>query len=179
AKHIHGLQTGSIKSNSPVGKSAALREHSPGSAVPGVARSAGWYVAPFPLTPPRTGPRKAGDGLESENGRRVADHFEDRCQNVGDLVQGPDSHGCHAGLRRAGTFGGERVDLPGEKRRNERCVPANSPASRPALQLASPQKIGAFVVAFGQDAEGELYVLTNGWDMITCNTGKVYKLTPM
>jgi hypothetical protein len=47
------------------------------------------------------------------------------------------------------------------------------------LELASPQKIGAFVVAFGQDAEGELYVLTNGRNMITGNTGKVYKLAPM
>jgi hypothetical protein len=45
--------------------------------------------------------------------------------------------------------------------------------------LASPQKIGAFIVAFGQDAEGELYVLTNGRNMITGNTGKVYKLAPM
>jgi len=47
------------------------------------------------------------------------------------------------------------------------------------LELASPQKIGAYVVAFGQDAEGELYVLTNGRNMITGNTGKVYKLAPM
>jgi len=63
-------------------------------------------------------------------------------------------------------------------------------ASRPAsaaekvwslkpLELISPQKIGAFVVAFGQDAEGELYVLTNGRNMVTGNTGKVYKLAPM
>ena len=47
------------------------------------------------------------------------------------------------------------------------------------LELAAPQKVGAFVVAFGQDAEGELYVLTNGRNMITGNTGKVYKLAPM
>jgi glucose/arabinose dehydrogenase len=47
------------------------------------------------------------------------------------------------------------------------------------LELVSPQKIGAFVVAFGQDAAGELYVLTNGRNMITGNTGKVYKLAPM
>ena len=63
-------------------------------------------------------------------------------------------------------------------------------ASRPAsptekswtlkpLELVSPQKIGAFVVAFGQDAEGELYILTNGRNMITGTTGKVYKLAPM
>ena len=47
------------------------------------------------------------------------------------------------------------------------------------LELASPQKIGAFIVALGQDADGELYVLTNGRNMITGNTGKVYKLSPM
>src|SRR5207247_1115656 len=82
AKHIPGLQPGSIKSNSPVGKSAVLREHSPGSAVPGVARSAGWYGAPFPRTPPRIGRRRSGDRLERERGRSVADHFEDRCQSV-------------------------------------------------------------------------------------------------
>jgi hypothetical protein len=48
-----------------------------------------------------------------------------------------------------------------------------------ALELASPQKIGAFIVAFGEDAEGELYVLTNGRNMITGNTGKVYNPAPM
>jgi len=47
------------------------------------------------------------------------------------------------------------------------------------LELVSPKKLGVFVVAFGQDAEGELYLLTNGRNMITGNTGKVYKLTPM
>src|SRR5207244_3277183 len=44
------------------------------------------------------------------------------------------------------------------------------------LELVSPKKLGVFVVAFGQDAEGELYLLTNGRNMITGNTGKVYKL---
>jgi len=34
-------------------------------------------------------------------------------------------------------------------------------------------------VTFGQDDEGELYVLTNGRNMITGNTGKVYKLVPL
>ena len=47
------------------------------------------------------------------------------------------------------------------------------------LELDSPKKIGAFVVAFGQDAEGELYVMTNGRNGLTGNTGKVYKLVPM
>jgi len=57
--------------------------------------------------------------------------------------------------------------------------PAEKSWTLKPLELASPQKIGAYVVAFGQDAEGELYVLTNGRNMITGNTGKVYKLTPM
>jgi len=47
------------------------------------------------------------------------------------------------------------------------------------LELVSPKKLGVFIVAFGQDADGELYVLTNGRNMITGNTGKVYKLVPM
>lgn len=48
-----------------------------------------------------------------------------------------------------------------------------------SLELVSPKKIGAFVVAFGQDAEGELYVMTNGRNAITGNTAKVHKLVPM
>jgi hypothetical protein len=47
------------------------------------------------------------------------------------------------------------------------------------LELASPKKIGAFVVAFGQDADGELYVLTNGRNGLTGSTGKVWKLVLM
>ena len=47
------------------------------------------------------------------------------------------------------------------------------------LELVSPKKIGAFVVAFGQDAEGEIYILTNGRNGLTGNTGKVYQLAPM
>ena len=43
----------------------------------------------------------------------------------------------------------------------------------------SPQKIGAFIVAFDQDAEGEFYLLTNGRNRIIGTIGKVYKLTPM
>jgi Glucose / Sorbosone dehydrogenase len=57
--------------------------------------------------------------------------------------------------------------------------PAEKAWTLKPLELSSPQKIGAFIVAFGQDAEGELYVLTNGRNMITGNTGKVYKLAPM
>ena len=59
----------------------------------------------------------------------------------------------------------------------------NSPSEKKwtmePLELVSPKKVGAFVVAFGQDADGELYVLTNGRNMITGSTGKVYKLVPM
>jgi len=47
------------------------------------------------------------------------------------------------------------------------------------LELVSPQKVSAFVVAFGEDADGELYVLTNGQGRVTGNTGKIFKLVPM
>jgi glucose/arabinose dehydrogenase len=48
------------------------------------------------------------------------------------------------------------------------------------LELAShPRGIGAYVVAFGEDADGELYVLTNGRNSLTSKTGKVFKLAPM
>ena len=45
--------------------------------------------------------------------------------------------------------------------------------------LHSKTTILAFVVAFGQDAEGEIYILTNGRNGLTGNTGKVYQLAPM
>src|SRR6185369_9478579 len=46
------------------------------------------------------------------------------------------------------------------------------------MALVSPAdgKIGAFIVALGQDAEGELYVLTNASNGLVKNTGKVFKL---
>jgi hypothetical protein len=44
------------------------------------------------------------------------------------------------------------------------------------LELVSPAKIGAFIVALGQDEEGEVYVLTNGKNALIGNTGKVFKL---
>ncbi len=47
------------------------------------------------------------------------------------------------------------------------------------LELVTPKKIGAFVVAFGEDADGELYLMTNGRNGLTGATGKVYKLAPM
>lgn len=37
-------------------------------------------------------------------------------------------------------------------------------------------KIKAFVVALGQDADGELYIMTNNSNQLTGKTGKVYKL---
>jgi glucose/arabinose dehydrogenase len=43
------------------------------------------------------------------------------------------------------------------------------------LELASG-KLGAYVTAFGQDADGELYVLTNGRSTLMGKTGKVFKL---
>jgi hypothetical protein len=47
------------------------------------------------------------------------------------------------------------------------------------LDLVAPKKIGAFIVAFGQDADGEIYVLTNGRNAITGTTAKIHKLVPM
>ena len=37
-------------------------------------------------------------------------------------------------------------------------------------------KIGAYIVSMGEDADGELYVLTNGRNSLTGQTGKVFKL---
>ena len=47
------------------------------------------------------------------------------------------------------------------------------------LPLVEPAKIGAYIVAFGQDAAGELYVLTNARNGLLGTTGKVFKLVPM
>jgi len=47
------------------------------------------------------------------------------------------------------------------------------------LPLVEPAKLGAYIVAFAEDAEGELYVLTSGRNTLTGNTGKVFKLVPM
>ncbi|HYV31735.1 MAG TPA: hypothetical protein VEO53_11605, partial [Candidatus Binatia bacterium] len=49
------------------------------------------------------------------------------------------------------------------------------------LPLASPAKgrIGAYIVALGEDEAGELYVLTNGRNSLTGQTGKVFKLIPL
>jgi glucose/arabinose dehydrogenase len=49
------------------------------------------------------------------------------------------------------------------------------------LKLAGQTKpyLDHYIVAFGEDAEGELYVLTNGRNSLTGKTGKVFKLVPM
>jgi glucose/arabinose dehydrogenase len=49
-----------------------------------------------------------------------------------------------------------------------------------ALPLSShPQgHLGEYLLAFGEDAEGELYVLTNGGNTPTGRTGKIYRLIP-
>ena len=47
------------------------------------------------------------------------------------------------------------------------------------LPLVEPAKLGAYIVAFGQDDDGELYVLTNSRNGLLGKTGKVYKLVPM
>ncbi len=39
-------------------------------------------------------------------------------------------------------------------------------------------KLAGFVTAFGEDAEGEVYVLINGRNAVTGKTGKVYKIAP-
>ena len=41
------------------------------------------------------------------------------------------------------------------------------------------EHIGMFIVALGQDEEGELYVLTNGSNGLIGKNGKVFKLVPM
>jgi glucose/arabinose dehydrogenase len=49
-----------------------------------------------------------------------------------------------------------------------------------ALELANHPtgEIEAYITAFGEDTEGELYVLTNGSNSIIGTTGKVFKLVP-
>jgi glucose/arabinose dehydrogenase len=55
----------------------------------------------------------------------------------------------------------------------------NAKWSLESLKLASPARINAYIVAFGEDDEGELYILTNGRNSLTGQTGKVFKLVPM
>ena len=53
--------------------------------------------------------------------------------------------------------------------------------SMAALEVAGHPdgKIKSYVVAMGQDAHGELYVLTNGSNALVGKRGKVFKLVPM
>jgi glucose/arabinose dehydrogenase len=44
------------------------------------------------------------------------------------------------------------------------------------LQGATKGSVGAYVTAFGEDNDGEVYVMTNGRNTLTGTTGKVYKL---
>jgi glucose/arabinose dehydrogenase len=65
---------------------------------------------------------------------------------------------------------------------------ATPPASRSqkvwTLEQLKPvthpkEHLGMFVVAIGEDAEGELYVLTNSTNALLAKNGKVFKLVPM
>ena len=44
--------------------------------------------------------------------------------------------------------------------------------------IALPKKIGSYVVGLGEDADGELYVMTNASNGLVGKTGKVFKLSP-
>jgi hypothetical protein len=44
------------------------------------------------------------------------------------------------------------------------------------LQLGTPSKVASYIIGFGQDNEGELYVLTNGNIGLTPGKGEVWKL---
>lgn len=46
------------------------------------------------------------------------------------------------------------------------------------MEVVSPEKWSGYVTAFGEDAEGELYVMTNGSNGLTPGRGKVWKLVP-
>jgi hypothetical protein len=46
------------------------------------------------------------------------------------------------------------------------------------LQLGTPSKVASYIIGFGQDNEGELYVLTNGNIGLTPGKGEVWKLGP-
>jgi glucose/arabinose dehydrogenase len=48
-----------------------------------------------------------------------------------------------------------------------------------SVAQADGAKFGAYIVAICEDAEGELYILTNGRNSLAGKTGKVFKLEPM
>jgi glucose/arabinose dehydrogenase len=47
------------------------------------------------------------------------------------------------------------------------------------LPLVEPAKLSAYIVAMGEDADGELYLMTNGSNALRGKSGKVFKLVPM
>ncbi len=56
--------------------------------------------------------------------------------------------------------------------------PVSGDTKKWTLETLEPAggKVGAYITAFGEDAEGELYVLTTGRNALTGTTGKVFKL---
>ena len=46
------------------------------------------------------------------------------------------------------------------------------------LELGTPAKVASYVVGFGEDNDGELYVLTNGNIGLTAGKGEVWKIVP-
>lgn len=46
------------------------------------------------------------------------------------------------------------------------------------VATANGAKLGAYIVSFGEDDQGELYVMTNGRNSLTGKTGKVFKMVP-
>lgn len=86
------------------------------------------------------------------------------------------------GLQGAYVFGEwSRTGGPGDGR----IMVASRPASGskwsveyPVINGAANGKAGAYVIAFGQDSEGEIYVLTNGARGPAGKGGKVWKLAP-
>jgi len=52
-------------------------------------------------------------------------------------------------------------------------------AARLATKDSPDGKVKAYVWAFGEDDEGELYLLTNGANLVSGTRGKVYKILPL
>jgi hypothetical protein len=48
-----------------------------------------------------------------------------------------------------------------------------------ACEVVAPREpLNSYITGFGEDAEGELYVLTNDTNLVVGKTGKVYKIVP-
>ena len=58
--------------------------------------------------------------------------------------------------------------------------PANGSGAwkQAAIRVNGPGKLYGCVTAFGEDNEGELYVLTNGSTTLTPGRGKIWKMVP-